>query len=183
MSAGGTITQQQFATTALNTRIAFLLELARRLHQYGTSAPRLEMAVAGAALRLGLSADVWSSPTAIIISFADTAQGEEGVAQTTQVMRLAPGEVNLERLCQADDIADRAIAGELGLREGFRRLRELGRPDTRREKIGSIASYGLSAASIAALFLHSSWVDLVVAGAIGAVIGCIPLLAASRPRL
>jgi len=183
MSAGDAISQQQFATTAPTTRIAFVLELARRLHQYGTSAPRLEMAIAGAAQRLGLSADVWSSPTAIIISFADLAQGEEGVAQTTQVMRLAPGEVNLERLCQADDIADRAIAGELGLREGFRRLRELGRPDTRREKIGSIASYGLSAASIAALFLHSSWVDLVVAGAIGAVIGWITLLAASRPRL
>jgi uncharacterized membrane protein YjjP (DUF1212 family) len=183
MSAGDAISPRQFATTAPATRIAFVLELARRLHQYGTSAPRLEMAIAGAAQRLGLSADVWSSPTAIIISFADLAQGEEGVAQTTQVMRLAPGEVNLERLCQADDIADRAIAGELGLREGFRRLRELGRPDTRREKIGSIASYGLSAASIAALFLHSSWVDLVVAGVIGAGIGRITLLAGSRPRL
>ncbi|KZC39697.1 MULTISPECIES: threonine/serine ThrE exporter family protein [Rhodanobacter] len=183
MSAGEAIDREQFATTALTTRIAFVLELARRLHQYGTSAPRLEMAIAGAAQRLGMSADVWSSPTAIIISFADLAQGEEGVAQTTQVMRLAPGEVNLERLCQADDIADRAIAGELGLREGFRRLRELGRPDTRREKIGSIASYGLSAASIAALFLHSAWVDLVVAGAIGAGIGWITLLAGSRPRL
>jgi len=183
MSAGDVISRQQFATTALTTRIAFLLELARRLHQYGTTAPRLEMAVAGAAQRLGLAADVWSSPTAIIISFADLAQGEDGVAQTTQVMRLAPGEVNLERLCEADDIADRAIAGELDLREGFRLLRALGRPDTRREKIGLIASYGLSAASIAALFLHSSWVDLLVAGVIGVIIGGISMLAANRPRL
>lgn len=174
---------QQFATTAPATRIAFVLELARRLHQYGTTAPRLEMAVGGAAQRLGLAADVWSSPTAIIISFADMAQGEDGVAQTTQVMRLAPGEVNLERLCEADDIADRAIAGELDLREGFRLLRALGRPDTRRDKIGLIASYGLSAASIAALFLHSSWVDLLVAGVIGVIIGGISMLAASRPRL
>ncbi|MES2312942.1 MAG: threonine/serine exporter family protein [Pseudomonadota bacterium] len=183
MSAGDAINRQQFATTAPTTRIAFVLELARRLHQYGTSAPRLEMAVAGAAQRLGLAADVWSSPTAIIISFADLAQGEDGVAQTTQVMRLAPGEVNLERLCEADDIADRAIAGELDLREGFRLLRALGRPDTRREKIGLIASYGLSAASIAALFLHSSWVDLLVAGVIGVIIGGISMLAANRPRL
>ena len=183
MSAGDTISRQQFATTALTTRIAFVLELARRLHQYGTSAPRLEMAVAGVAQRLGLAADVWSSPTAIIISFADLAQGEDGVAQTTQVMRLAPGEVNLERLCEADDIADRAIAGELDLREGFRLLRALGRLDTRREKIGLIASYGLSAASIAALFLHSSWVDLLVAGVIGVIIGGITMLSASRPRL
>ena len=183
MSAGSAIGQQQFGATAPATRIAFVLELARRLHQYGTSAPRLEMAVAGAAQRLGLAADVWSSPTAVIISFADLAQGEEAVAQTTQVMRLAPGEVNLQRLCDADDIADRAIAGELDLREGFRLLRALGQPDTRREKIGLLASYGLSAASIAALFLHSSWVDLLVAAVIGVIIGGITLLAASRPRL
>ncbi|HEY1589703.1 MAG TPA: threonine/serine exporter family protein [Rhodanobacter sp.] len=183
MSAGDFPGGRQFATTALNTRMAFLLELARRLHQYGTSAPRLEMAIGRAAQRMGLVADVWSSPTAIIISFADLAQGEEGVAQSTQVMRLAPGEVNLARLCEADEIADRAIAGELDLREGFHRLRALGRPDTRREKIGVIASYGLSAGSIAALFLHSSWVDVAVAGVIGLIIGGITLLAGSRPRL
>ncbi|OOG47918.1 threonine/serine exporter family protein [Rhodanobacter sp. C01] len=183
MSAGDPTGTQLFATTALNTRMAFLLELARRLHQYGTSAPRLEMAIGRAAKRMGLVADVWSSPTAIIISFADLAQGEEGVAQSTQVMRLAPGEVNLARLCEADEIADRAIAGELDLREGFHRLRALGRPDTRREKIGLIASYGLSGGSISALFLHSSWVDVVVAGVIGVIIGGITLLAASRPRL
>jgi uncharacterized membrane protein YjjP (DUF1212 family) len=183
MSSGQPTSGQQFATTALNTRMAFLLELARRLHQYGTSAPRLEMAIARAAKRMGLVADVWSSPTAIIISFADLAQGEEGVAQSTQVMRLAPGDVNLARLCEADEIADRAIAGELDLREGFHRLRALGLPDTRRDKIGLIASYGLSAGSIAALFLHSSWVDVLVAGVIGVIIGGITVLAGSRPRL
>ncbi len=177
------VVSQPFASAALNTRVAFLLELARRLHQYGTSAPRLEMAVSGAAQRLGLVADVWSSPTAIIISFADMAQGEEGLAQSTQVMRLAPGDVNLARLCEADDIADRVISGELDLRDGFHRLRALGVQETRWAQAGTIFSYGLSAASIAALFLHSSWVDLVVAGFIGLIIGWITILAGSRPRL
>jgi uncharacterized membrane protein YjjP (DUF1212 family) len=172
-----------FAAAAINTRMAFLLELARRLHQYGTSAPRLEMAVAGVAQRLGLNADVWSSPTAIIISFADLAQGEEGLAQVTQVVRLPPGEVNLERLCQADEIADRVIAGELDLHHGFHLLRTLGLPDTRREQLGAVASYGLSSASIAALFLHSSWLDLLVAAVTGVIIGCITVLAGRRPRL
>ena len=171
------------AQAALDTRIAFLVELARRLHQYGTSAQRLEVAIAGAAQRLGLIADVWSSPTAIIISFAELSRGEEGLAQVTQVMRLSPGDVNLARLCEADTIADRAIAGELDLREGFRLLRALGRPDTRRAQAAVVASYGLSAASVAALFLHSSWADLIVAGAIGLVIGLITVLSATRPRL
>ncbi|MGN2252740.1 threonine/serine exporter ThrE family protein [Frateuria sp. GZRe12] len=171
------------AQAPVDTRIAFLVELARRLHQYGTSAARLEIAIAAAAQRLALVADVWSSPTAIIISFADPSQSEEGLAQVTQVMRLPPGDVHLARLCEADAIADRAIAGELGLREGFRLLRDLGRPETRRAQAAVVGSYGLSAASVAALFLHSSWADLVVAGAIGLVIGLITVLSATRPRL
>ncbi|WP_114238682.1 threonine/serine exporter ThrE family protein [Dyella sp. C9] len=171
------------AAAPLNTRIAFLLELARRLHQYGTAAPRLEGAIAGSAQRLGLQADVWSSPTAIIISFTDLTQGEDEVAQVTQVMRLAPGDVNLARLSEADAIADKVIAGDIELREGFRLLRELGRPDTRRAQAGVIGSYGLAAASVVALLLHSSWADLITAALIGLIIGTITVLSATRPRL
>ena len=173
-----------FATTALNTRIAFLVELASRLHKYGASAPRLERAISGAAQRIGLAAEVWSSPTAIIISFADRAQGDDdSLAQVTQVVRLPPGDVNLDKLCRADDIADRVIAGDLDLREGFRLLRALEVPDTRWQKLAVVASYGLSAASVDGLFLHSSWFDLIIAGAIGLMIGLITILSATRPRL
>lgn len=170
-------------SAAGRTRIAFLSELARRLHQYGTSSPRLEAAIGGVAQRLGLAAEVWSSPTAIIISFAEPSEEEETIAQVTQVMRLPPGDVNLARLCEADAIADRVIAGQLGLREGFRLLRALGLADTRRAQAGVIASYGLAAASVVALLLHSSWADLLTTALIGLLIGVITVLAASRPRL
>ena len=172
-----------FATTAINTRIAFLTELARRLHQYGTTAPRLETALARSAQRLGLSAEVWSSPTAIIVSFSDLGQGEESVAQVTQVMRLPPGDVNLGRLCEADRIADAVIDGQMDLREGFHLLRKLGAPETFRAELGVIASYGLCAAMVVALLLHSSWPDLVTAGVIGVIIGLITVASGSRPRL
>ncbi|HMH67778.1 MAG TPA: threonine/serine exporter family protein [Pinirhizobacter sp.] len=172
-----------FATAALNTRIAFLVELARRLHQYGTTAPRLEGAMSSAAQRLGLAAEVWSSPTAIIVSFADLAQGEEGVAQVTQVMRLPPGDVNLARLVEADRIADGVIDGKIDLREGFHLLRALGAPESAKAHVTVIASYGLAAATVVGLLLHSSWVDLLTAGFIGVVIGAITVLSVSRPRL
>src|ERR1700754_1829842 len=172
-----------FATTAINPRIAFLTELARRLHQYGTTAPRLETAIARSAQRLGLSAEVWSSPTAIIVSFADLGQGDDGVAQVTQVMRLPPGDVNLARLCEADRIADSVIDGQMELREGFHLLRKLGAPETFLAQIGVIASYGLCAASVVALLLHSAWPDLITAGVIGVLIGLITVASGSRPRL
>ncbi|MHB8311112.1 MAG: threonine/serine exporter family protein, partial [Metallibacterium sp.] len=99
---------------SFNARVAFVVETARRLHQYGTAAPRLEMAVSRVGERLGLRIEVWSSPTAIILSAS--ARGTASatpLAEVTQVMRLPPGDVNLARLCKVDRIADEVIAGTL----------------------------------------------------------------------
>ena len=48
------------------TRIGFVVDLARRLHEYGTAAPRLEDVVNRIGRRLGLVCNVLSTPTAIV---------------------------------------------------------------------------------------------------------------------
>ncbi|HQV73438.1 MAG TPA: threonine/serine exporter family protein, partial [Dokdonella sp.] len=105
----------------LTTRVEFIVELARRLHEYGTAAPRLEAAIILVAQRLGLNCDPLSTPTSIIMSFSQVDDGVGGLAETTQVLRLPPGEVNLKSLCLVDEIADQVISGKLELAEGRRR--------------------------------------------------------------
>ncbi|HEX7341115.1 MAG TPA: threonine/serine exporter family protein [Rhodanobacteraceae bacterium] len=167
---------------AFNTRVGFVTELARRLHQYGTSASRLEDAISSAAMRLGMRAEVWSSPTAIILSFADQAQGEDSVPQVTQVLRLSPGDVNLARLCEADAIADGVIDGRIGIEDGAHQLRALSKPLTRAQRHAMVFGYGLSAASFAAI-MRTSWMDMVVAGVVGLLTGAVVLATSRRPRL
>ncbi len=167
---------------AFNTRVSFVTELARKLHQYGTSASRLEDAVSSAAQRLGMRAEVWSSPTAIILSYADMAQGEDGVAQVTEVVRLAPGDVNLSRLCEVDAIADGVNDGRIGIEEGARQLRALSTPLTPAQRRGMVIGYGLSAAGFAAL-IRASWADIAVAGLAGFLIGLVVLHTSRQPRL
>lgn len=169
-------------TSSLKNRVGFITELARRLHQYGTAAPRLEAAVSGAAQRLGLNAEVWSSPTAIILSFADDAQGDDGVAQVTQVVRLPPGDVNLARLCEVDGIADDVTESRIGIDEGVHLLRQLTQPLTTAQRAGMVLGYGLSVFGFAAI-IGGSWADAVVASMIGLLIGGVVLMAGSRPRL
>ena len=142
-------------------RVGFVIELARRLHQYGAAAPRLEQAVGNAAQRLGLACEVLSTPTSIVLSFS--APGGDGIADVTQVVRIAPGDVNLTRLCRADEIADRVADGSLEPRRGLAQLRSLGRPLSRGALWATVVSYGLSAGAIAVLF-RTSWQDAVVAG-------------------
>lgn len=161
-------------------RIAFVIELARRLHQYGAAAPRLEQAIGNVAQQLGLGCDVLSTPTSIVLSFS--APDGDGLADLTQVVRIAPGDVNLARLCRADEIADRVADGSLDPRRGMAQLRALGRPLSRAALRATIVSYGLSAASVAVLF-RTSGPDALVAGVIGVLIGGIVVAGYGRPRL
>ncbi len=160
-------------------RIGFVIELARRLHQYGAAAPRLEQAIGDVAQRLGFACDVLSTPTSIVLSFSTP--GGDGIADLTQVLRIAPGEVNLARLCRADEIADQVASGDLMPRDGMAQLRALGRPLSRPALVATIIAYGLSAASVAVLF-HTSWQDALVAGVIGLLIGAIVVAGYSHPR-
>ncbi|MGH8173981.1 MAG: threonine/serine ThrE exporter family protein [Rhodanobacteraceae bacterium] len=170
------------ASAPLKIRIGFVVELASRLHEYGTAAPRLEDVINQVGARLGLVCNVLSTPTSIVMSFSDP-DAEDGLAEVTQVVRLPPGEVNLKRLCQVDEIADQVIDGELDLSAGRWRLRQFARArSSTASRPWLVASYGISAGSIAAI-LHAGWAGVATAALIGLVIGAVRLLSQNRPNI
>jgi len=164
-----------------HARTEFVVELARRLHAYGTSAQRVEDAIARVARRLELKCEIWSNPTGIIISFGG-GLGDEGGQENTRVLRMAPGDNDLSKLCAVDAIAERVLAGELDLTSGRAELRALDRPPSRRAKLMMVLSFGLTSGSVAAL-LRTGWPDILTAAMIGWLIGMLSLASADRPRL
>ncbi len=161
-------------------RIEFVIQLARRLHAYGTTAQRLEGAICAVAARLSLVCNPWSNPTGLILSFADAR--DPAVPETTRVIRLEPGDIDLRKLCQADDIAERVMRGELGLHAGSAALRALdGVPGVRGRWL-YVFSFGLTSASVAAL-LRTGWAGIATAACVGWIIGGLSLLGGGRPRL
>lgn len=160
---------------SFKTRTGFIVELARRLHEYGTAAPRLEDVVNLASARLGLKCNALSTPTSIVMSFGEAARGDD-LAEFTQVVRVSPGEVNLARLCQVDAIADRVVSGDLDLAEGWRQLREIGaRRLSRYTHAATVLAFGAASATVAAI-LHTGWVEIAVAFVNGLLIGGMTLL-------
>ncbi len=153
-------------------RARFVCELARRLHEYGTSAPRLEAALEASAARLDLNCDVWSNPTGILLSFSDGVANKGALATVTQVIRLAPGEVNLRRLSVADAVAEQVGAGTLDIAEGVRRLERLKSPTHPFTRVALAGAHGVAAATVAVL-LGAGWRETGVACVIGLMIGVI----------
>jgi uncharacterized membrane protein YjjP (DUF1212 family) len=175
------MTQPVPITASYAARIAFMVELAEHLHAYGTTSQRLETAIVSVAHRLGLECEPWANPTGMILTFSDP-QRPPGDSDTTRVIRLAPGDTNLYRLCEADRITEEVVAGRLGLAEGHAALRALEREPGLRGHLMQVAGFGLAAAGVAGL-LRLPWLDIATAALIGLVVGVLDWLARKRPRL
>ncbi len=170
------------AASSFHDRVRFVCDLARHLHQAGTSAPRLESAIDDVSARLSLSCQSLSTPTSVILSFADSRSGDGALAEHTQVLRLAPGEVDLRLLAHVDRVAERVATGEIDIIAGRAALQEL---PPRRGPVANAAmaaSFGLTSGAVTVL-LHGSLADTLVAAALGAAIGALSLLLPARPNL
>jgi uncharacterized membrane protein YjjP (DUF1212 family) len=167
-------------STDYAARVDFVVELAGRLHAYGTTAHRLEGAVTAVSAKLGLECGAWSNPTGMILSFGEAGRGRR---DTVRVVRLLPGDTNLYKLCEADRIAEAVMSGALQLEDGHAALRALDKVGgSRRALVFMVLAFGLASASVAGL-LRLPWLDIATAGITGLLIGLLEVATQSRPRL
>ncbi len=162
-------------------RVDFVVELAGRLHAYGTTAHRLEGAVTAVAGRLGLECGAWSNPTGMILSFGEAGGGRRD-RDIVRVVRLSPGETDLYKLGEADRIAEAVMSGALDLEAGHEALRALDRPGGWRGRAMAVFAFGLSAAAVAGLW-RLPWLDIATAGVTGLLLGTLDWATHNRPRL
>lgn len=167
---------------AYSAESEFVLALARRLHQGGSTAPRLEDVVNAVSRKLGLDAHIWSSPTAIIATVRPLdAHGDQQTI--TRVVRLEPGEIHLRRLWRFDDIAGRVLRGELGAVKGMAALDVAAKPDApARQWLETVFGYLLASAGVAGL-INGNLADIGSAAAMGLMLGVLAQLTPSMPRL
>jgi uncharacterized membrane protein YjjP (DUF1212 family) len=169
------------ANASYAERIEFVCEIASRLHTYGTTAQRLEGAVVALSAQLGLECEPWSSPTGLILSFSDPARAL-GERDATRVIRLAPGENDLHKLCEADRIAEAVAGGAMSITQGQTALLGLDRKPGRRWQATQVAAFALASGSVAGLW-RLPWLDIATAALIGLLIGVLSLLTERRPAL
>ncbi|MGH9935009.1 MAG: threonine/serine ThrE exporter family protein, partial [Blastocatellia bacterium] len=150
--------------------VGFVLRLGRALHVYGIPAHRLEEVMEKAAEKLGLRGQFFSTPTSIFASFGP--QDE----QRTFLMRVTPGEVNLGKLAELDDVTTGVLRDALDPAEGSKRIdRILAEPHRYGAALTTIA-FGLASAS-ASRFLGGGLKEIAASALIGLVIGLLSLIA------
>lgn len=151
------------------------LRLARALQEHGAPAHRLEDLLAALCRRLGLEAQVFSTPTSIFASF----RGPAGVADT-RLLRISHSTVDLGRLAALDELATGVLAGRATPAQGLARLDELlaapGYP-----RWITAAAFGINSAAAARIF-GGGLREMAAGLGIGLVTGLLAVFVAGAGR-
>jgi uncharacterized membrane protein YjjP (DUF1212 family) len=168
--------------TGFYRKTRFICELAKQLHQFGASAPRLEAAIDQIAQRMGLVCNGLSTPTSIILSFSTLNTNAEEHPQHTQVIRLVPGVTHLGCLTLADSIAEQVSQGRLDLDEGHQKLQRLAAVSVRIPLWLTFLAFGTTGASVAIL-LDGGLAEALAALVTGSFVGYLCEYAGRRRQL
>ncbi len=155
---------------------AFLMRLAEALHAYGTPSHRLEEALGIISKSLRIEGQFLATPTSIVASI-----GPER-AQETLLVRVEPGETNLDKLTALHEIMQRVDAGELDERRGLIELNEVVSAASRYRPATTAFAYAMTSGT-AAIFFGGGWREACLSVALGGLLGLLALFAIHRPRL
>ncbi len=155
---------------------AFLMRLAKALHAYGTPSHRLEEALGIISVSLGVEAQFMATPTSIVSSI-----GPED-HQETFLVRVEPGETNLDKLTSLHEIMQRVESGELDERQGWIEVDNVVSAKPRYGSATTAIAYAVTSGT-AATFFGGGWREAGLSVALGGLLGLLAIFAISRPRL
>lgn len=161
-------------TTDRQAAMALVTDLGRALHGAGLPSHRLEAEVGAVAEGLGLDVQVLAMPTALWVALGPSGHS------TVSLVRVTPGDPDLARLVDLDDLATAVAQGRVGVAEARTRLMAIEARGPVWSGPAQFAAWGLSSAGAAVLF-GGALLDVVLAATLGAAVRLLISVLAERP--
>ena len=137
-------------------REALLVRVAELLHAYGTPAHRLERLLARMARSLGLEAQFLSTPTSLLAAFGPADD------QRTHLLRVEPGDVDLGKLVEFDELLEDLEHGRVDVALARTRAEALAAAPPRYGTLAMVIAFGVASAGAAVLF-GGGWREVLAA--------------------
>jgi uncharacterized membrane protein YjjP (DUF1212 family) len=157
--------------------IGFILRLAKALHTYGLPAYELEQTMNGCAEAMGYGMQCLSLPTSINLTLLEPRE-----IPKTFLIRVSPGEINIDRLRRTTEVARKVINGSMNVKDGAEQLKKIADSQAEYSKTIIILSFALTSASIAGIF-SAGINDILMSGLIGLIVGMLAIIAKKSPIL
>ncbi|MFG0245571.1 MAG: threonine/serine exporter ThrE family protein [Phycisphaerales bacterium JB052] len=146
-------------------RARFLIELARALGTFGTSANRVEDVIGFCADAFGYNAQTFTTPTSVFVSLEDT----DGDIHT-YLARVHPGEADLTKMMALDRVFNRTISGHLSPTEGVAEIKRIVTMAPRYPVWMIVICFGVIGVC-AGNFLGGAEKEMAASGIVGLLIG------------
>lgn len=151
------------------SRAATLItRLGRVLLTMGSPAHRVEAALTLVAKRLGLSSQILSTPTALVVSLGD------GLAQQTFMVRANPGPPNLGKLVQTWEVIVQLSDGQISTSQACDQVDRIYRAPARFGPLLSLLAFVLTSTAVV-IFLGGGLKEMVLASTLGLITGLISI--------
>jgi len=160
-----------------NKPVGFILRLAKALHTYGLPAYELEQTMNGCAEAMGYGIQCMSLPTSISITILSP-DGEP----RTFLIRVSPGEINIERLRKTSHIAHQVINGEIDTHQGADQLKQIASSAPDYPNWIIVLAFCVVSTCISRIF-SGGVNEMMVSSVIGFIVGLIAIAARSRPMI
>ena len=148
------------ATAVSDAELQLIEELAGALHRCGAPAHRLEASIAEVSAAVGLQAEVFATPTALLISAHDQ----------TRLVRVQPGGADLGRLVRVDAVAGDLARGHLAPLEAIATLGTIQAAPQQHSPPAMLAAFGITG-GCAALFFGGGLLDACVGSGLSMLVG------------
>ncbi len=146
-----------------------IMGLGRVLLTLGSPAHRIEAALELLAARLGVSAQFFSTPTALTATLGDEQR------QLTYLVRADPGAPDFGKLSGITGVMDRLAEGQLETRQAYEQAEAIFHAPPRYGRWLSWLAFVLVSAS-AAVFLGGGLAEIILAAGLGGLTGLISIL-------
>lgn len=156
--------------------ISFILRLGRAMHMCGYASHRLEELLEQAAERVGLQGQFFSTPTSIYCGFGELEH------QRTYLIRAEPGNLNLGKIVDLDQVLTQVLHHQLSPGEGSRKIDEIISAKPEYGPLMNTIACGLASVA-SSQFFGGGWKEMTVSALIGLLIGLLYLLADKYPPL
>ena len=148
------------ATAVSAADLQLIEELAGALHRCGAPAHRLEASITEISTVLGLPAEVFATPTALLITVHDQ----------TRLVRVQPGGADLGRLVRVDAVAGDLARGRIDSLEALATLGTIQAAPDLHSIPSMIAAFGVTG-GCAALFFGGGLLDAFVGAGLSLLVG------------
>lgn len=154
----------------------FIISLAESIHQNGIPAHRLENTMQMICESIGVGAEFSATPEILLISFSSDGSSK------THMKKCRGSDLNFEKMTLLDQLIEKVMKGQLSIAAAKEELERINTLPKRYTALINILSIGVSTSSAACLF-GGGWVEMMVSGIIGIMIGILMELLAFLPNL